>query len=361
MLDTTLTSRADLLFEIQGYEKDVAAARARQVAVLRELLRRDQQPGTDELAAVLDVSARTARSLLETARRTPELSDSMDRLASGGWSFDRAAAVASLVGAGADDDTVAAAEYRDIAGVDRLRALQRRITRRSEQEAHEQRSVRSWPSLDSAVGFIHAELTGTDWQVVTGALDSRGDRLPRDDAATAEQRRADALVALAHDWLDGRHPSTGDSASTAIITVLVDPDLASATNGEAGVSIPAGPRVGPSTLDEIMCGGAVEVVVSAVTGVPLAVGPTTRVVPPKVRRFVLARDGGCVVDGCTSRYRLEVHHIIPRSQGGSHDAENLVTLCWYHHHVAVHGRGERLDPQSPPTRRRLIPAWAHDP
>ena len=71
---------------------------------------------------------------------------------------------------------------------------------------------------------------------------------------------------------------------------------------------------------------------------------------------VIARDGGCVVDGCDSRYRLEVHHVIPRSEGGSHDAENLVTLCWYHHHVAIHGRGMRLDPQSPPGRRRLIPA-----
>jgi hypothetical protein len=361
MLDTALVSRADLLSEIQGYEQDVAAARARQVAVLRELLRRDQEPGVDELAALLDVSARTARALMETARRTPERSVSMDRLASGGWSFDRAAAVASLVGAGADDDTVAAAEYRDIAGVERLRALQRRITRRSELEAHEQRSVRSWPSLDSAVGFIHAELTGPDWQVVTGALDSRGDRLPRDNAATAEQRRADALVALAHDWLDGRHSATEESSSTPIVTILVDPELASATKGEAGVTIPAGPRVGPSTLDEIMCGGAVEVVVSADSGVPLAVGPTTRVVPPKVRRFVLARDGGCVVDGCTSRYRLEVHHVMPRSQGGTHDADNLVTLCWYHHHVAVHGRGERLDPQSPPSRRRLIPARDRDP
>jgi hypothetical protein len=361
MLDTVLTSRADLLSEIRGHERDVAAARSRQVRVLRELMRRGQEPGADELAALIDASTRTARDLLEAARRTPELSTSMERLSSGDWSFDRAAAVALLVGAGADDTTVAAAAHRDIAGVHRLRALQRRITRRTELEAHEQRSVRCWPSLDSSVGFLHAELTGADWQVVTVALDSRGDQLPRDRAATAEQRRADALVALAHDWLDGRHSTTEDSRSTAVVTVLVDPELASATNCEAGVTIPAGPRVGPSTLDEIMCGGAVEVVVSADFGVPLAVGPTTRVVPPKVRRFVLARDGGCVVEGCASRYRLEVHHVVPRSEGGTHDAENLVTLCWYHHHVSVHGRGMRIDPQSPPARRRLLPARGHDP
>ncbi|NNF87899.1 MAG: hypothetical protein HKM97_05200, partial [Acidimicrobiia bacterium] len=64
--------------------------------------------------------------------------------------------------------------------------------------------------------------------------------------------------------------------------------------------------------------------------------------------------------GCTSRYRLEIHHIIPRSQGGTHDLENLTTLCWWHHHIAIHGRGHHIDPHSPPHRRRIIPP-GHDP
>ncbi|MEE8491617.1 MAG: HNH endonuclease, partial [Acidimicrobiia bacterium] len=56
----------------------------------------------------------------------------------------------------------------------------------------------------------------------------------------------------------------------------------------------------------------------------------------------------------------EVHHIVPRSQGGTHDVENLATLCWWNHHVAIHGRGYRIDPTSPPQRRRIIPE-EHDP
>ena len=77
--------------------------------------------------------------------------------------------------------------------------------------------------------------------------------------------------------------------------------------------------------------------------------------PPKVRRMVLSRDGACTIDGCPSRYRLEVHHIVPRGRGGTHDGENLATVCWWHHHVAIHGRGNRIDPDSPIARRRLIP------
>jgi hypothetical protein len=121
------------------------------------------------------------------------------------------------------------------------------------------------------------------------------------------------------------------------------------------VALTAGPRIGPDTLDRILCEGSVEIIIGAGSGRPLAVGPTTRVVPPKVRRFVLNRDEGCTIDGCSSRYRLEVHHMIPRSQFGTHDAENLTTLCWWHHHVAVHARGHQIDLDSPPQRRRIVP------
>jgi len=144
------------------------------------------------------------------------------------------------------------------------------------------------------------------------------------------------------------------------VTVMVDPTLAGATGGEAGATVLNGPRVGPETLDLIMCTGSVEVLIDQASGKPLSVGPTSQVIPPKVRRYVLARDGGCVIDGCGSTYRLEVHHLVPSSQGGPHDPENLVTLCWYHHHVSVHGQRMQLDPGSPPHRRRLVPA-GHDP
>lgn len=301
----------------------------------------------------------TAKSLLETVLRTPELSAQMAELESGEWSFDRAAATASLIGAGADSETLDTARSRDIAGVHRLKPLQVRITRRTEAEAHEQRHLRAWPSLDEGAGFLSAQLTGPDWKTVTSALDRRGDLLPRDETVTAEQRRADALVALAHDFLDSRLTPVGRSAAP-VVSVMIDPTMAAPTDGEAGATIAAGPRVGPEMLDEIMCEGSVEVLVEARSGLPLAVGPTSRVVPPKIRRMVIHGDGGCVVDGCTSRYRLEVHHLVPSSQGGPHDPENLVTLCWYHHHVSVHGQRMQLDPGSPPHRRRLVPA-GHDP
>ena len=55
-------------------------------------------------------------------------------------------------------------------------------------------------------------------------------------------------------------------------------------------------------------------------------------IPPAVRRKVLRRDHGkCRVPDCRSARNLDVHHIVPREKGGSHDVENLITLCESHH------------------------------
>jgi len=55
-------------------------------------------------------------------------------------------------------------------------------------------------------------------------------------------------------------------------------------------------------------------------------------IPPTVRRLVLARDDArCQVPGCPNHRWLDLHHILPRSKGGTHNAANLVTVCTTHH------------------------------
>ena len=137
------------------------------------------------------------------------------------------------------------------------------------------------------------------------------------------------------------------------MVVAYDP-LAQDSRYEKGVEILAGPRVGPDIVDLVGCQGRVQRM--TVAGLGVVDHGTTSPTPPALRRMVLARDGGCAIAECGSVYRLEVHHILPRARGGPNTAGNLVTLCWWHHHVAVHRRGMRIDPQSPPGRRRLLPA-----
>lgn len=53
------------------------------------------------------------------------------------------------------------------------------------------------------------------------------------------------------------------------------------------------------------------------------------------RRAIYRRDGwGCVI--CSSGSHLQIHHAIPRGQGGSDFDENLVTLCAVCH-AQIHG------------------------
>ncbi|HEY5579024.1 MAG TPA: HNH endonuclease signature motif containing protein, partial [Acidimicrobiia bacterium] len=141
--------------------------------------------------------------------------------------------------------------------------------------------------------------------------------------------------------------------TTAQITVFLDASLAVSSHGQAGLEIPGGPRIGPEALSEWLCNGRVDYTVLQ-GGTPLGVGRNTRVIPPRLRRYVLFRDGGCAVEGCSSRYRLQAHHVLPFSEGGETEAENLVSLCWFHHHVLIHGYGYRIDPESPPGRRRFL-------
>ncbi len=58
----------------------------------------------------------------------------------------------------------------------------------------------------------------------------------------------------------------------------------------------------------------------------------TRTIPPAMRRCVTHRDGHrCAVPGCGARLWLDVHHLVPRAEGGKHDDANLALLCSAHH------------------------------
>ena len=68
-----------------------------------------------------------------------------------------------------------------------------------------------------------------------------------------------------------------------------------------------------------------------------AVPPHTKQsIPRPVRRHVLARDHHtCRFAGCRNSRGIEVHHIVPRAEGGSNHPENLIAICSIHH-SAIH-------------------------
>ncbi len=131
-----------------------------------------------------------------------------------------------------------------------------------------------------------------------------------------------------------------DDPPPAQLTVFVDTTQATPSNGQAGVVLEAGPRIGRDALEAILCDAVTEVTARGEDGTPMVYGRRTRTIPPALRRAIIHRDGNtCAGDGCPSTHRLQVHHIIPWSQGGTTDPDNLITLCWFHHQIVVHQQG----------------------
>jgi len=82
---------------------------------------------------------------------------------------------------------------------------------------------------------------------------------------------------------------------------------------------------------------------AASMSLPLDVGRPTEVVPPHLRRAIITRDRHCAFPGCDQPPAgCQVHHLVPRSQGGTTSLHNCYLLCTFHHLIAVHTWGWQL-------------------
>src|SRR5690606_7211647 len=70
---------------------------------------------------------------------------------------------------------------------------------------------------------------------------------------------------------------------------------------------------------------------------------TSNPMPPRLRESVMRKDSNRC-RACRSRNGLDVHHIYYKSQGGPHEASNLITLCKECHIPIVHADKKRFQP-----------------
>jgi len=355
-------SVADLESELVAVEAEISEARARQTVLVNEL-DRAQAPQSDGsrsmvewLQSHLDVDHRTARDLLLAGRRIGHHRYLSFQLADGHATFQRTIAALKYADTGATYDEVTASFGQDLDGVARLTAHRRRVAPRHEQDTFVGRYFTMQPSLDESSYRMHGQLPGIMGRSLEMALHQRGDELPQPaegEPSSRGRRNADALVTIAMDSLEGT--DTGAGAPAPLVTVFVDAAQPTIDTNRAvdTAQIAFGPIVGPNALEGLLCTGRIQVI-GLDDGTPVVTSRATRAIPRAIRHTVMHRDGGCTIDGCRSRYRLQPHHITPWSRGGDHTINNLTTLCWYHHHIAIHGEGYCIDPESPPQRRRLV-------
>jgi Domain of unknown function (DUF222)/HNH endonuclease len=292
------------------------------------------------VAGRLDMSKDTAKTLVRTMRRLHDRPDLQDGLAEGAVSFDRVEALSRIV------DDVGLMEWADVATIRREAAKRARVTSEDVHRTADDRFIVMQPSLDESWWRFWGGLDGPAGALVDKVLQEAADNLPDlpDGAHVSEGwRRATALV----ETLVSDEPPPGQ------VTVIVEASEAVETNGETGVVLEAGPRVGRDALRAILCDADTEVLARTGDGRFLDYGRKQRTAPPSLRRALLAQyNHMCGADGCDSRNRLQIHHLVPWSEGGETNQEDLVVLCWFHHQVVVHER--QLEIYFPTGDRRRI-------
>jgi hypothetical protein len=102
------------------------------------------------------------------------------------------------------------------------------------------------------------------------------------------------------------------------------------------------PREGPATIcgiplpdarvEQLRANATIEPVLVDEDGAVLAIGRRFPGMSPKRARAVVLRDGQCRCGrNCGVRHDLEIHHLVPRSWGGSDDVSNLASVFAGHH------------------------------
>ncbi|MDN3310764.1 DUF222 domain-containing protein [Microbacterium oryzae] len=213
------------------------------------------------------------------------------------------------------------------------------------------------------------------------------------DPRTATQKRHDALVAMLYAASRAAEtPTLGGAAPTVMIhitcddltTTRPDADADAGTSGrsgwdgssERGNDCPPGPPRPPgappppdtppppssppwsppqrrhsgiahldgasravpaSVARRIGCSGDILRAVYAPNGRILSLTSVQRTFTATQRKAIVARDGGCIIPGCTIPAAwCEIHHVQDHARGGPTHTDNGVLLCWWHHHHLEH-------------------------
>ena len=215
-------------------------------------------------------------------------------------------------------------------------------------------------STDDGMLRIVALLPPEDGELVLQALEAVRVPLPPQDPEDPEPvpdpaydrfaaSRSDALARVATLALESAAADQGgDAASTHQVVVHVDVGLLTGEQAEGRCQLEGGMPLSVATARRLGCDCEV-VALTERDGLPIDVGRRRRVVSPRLRRALEARDRTCRFPGCpVGSRRADAHHLLHWAMGGRTDLGNLLKLCKLHHRrlyegvyrIRKRGRGE---------------------
>jgi hypothetical protein len=256
----------------------------------------------DYLERVLGYAPRTAQDRLRVARALGSLSRLTDALASGELSFCAVRELTRVATPATEASWIAATRGKNLREIEDLVA-----------DHHPGDSPDDPRDPQARTHVVRFELSAETFALLRQAravLDDENGSNLADDAFVAQ---------LCSAVLDGRPSAEPTGRARFQIAMTVCERCGQGWQEGAGVQVP----VSAAAVEHAMCDAQH---VGSIDGP----GPERAYqdVPPSVARFAWRRDGGrCRVPGCRSARGLELHHIVHRADGGSHDAWNLILCC----------------------------------
>ncbi len=302
--------------------------RVEELAVTRVL---DERDALDPAVAGADgVSARAARATRETARALESLPHITAAPHDGALSAEQLAAVVQLADETSDSEWASCAPGMDPAELNRrVRCLRKP----SNTEARERRDARfltmRW-TADKGMLHIRGALADLDGALFEAPIQRLAEQLspPKGEPwERFERRAADALVQLCHpttDEDDGEPNRHAPKMATKPLLQIPIPLEGPATI--CGIPLP------DTRIEQLRANATLEPVLVGDDGTIVAIGRRFPGLSPKLARAIRLRDQECRCGrNCGIRHGLEIHHLRPRSWGGTDQASNLALLYGGHH------------------------------
>jgi hypothetical protein len=304
-------------------------ARAEELAIVGVL---DERGALDsDVAGSMGVSARVERDTLDTARALGSLPAIAAVARDGRLSDEQLVAVAQLADSSTDREWAERAPDCSPSELQRMARAQRTPTAEESMVRHRARSLRLWWNDEKTVLHVRGELPdllGAKVEATINDMVERARPAPGEGWEPRDRRAADAFGQLC-DMQRGTADDLSPRPAAKPVLVVEVPQHGPAVVG--GVALP------DSVVEQLRANATIEPVLVDDQGVPVAIGRRTTPISPKKARSVLRRDGSCRC-GCGLRHGLDIHHLVPRSWGGSDDVSNLAALFAPHHRQYIpHG------------------------
>jgi hypothetical protein len=297
--------------------------------VLRVL---DERGRIDPTVGLDGESARTVREKVETARALESLPAVAAAAHAGDLSAEQLGAVARL--ADEDSDAEWARRAPNVAPADLARLARTQVKPSTEdaRRRYEARSLRMWWAPDTGMLHLHGQfpdVMGAKLEATIQRLTERAKPTKGKAWASFEHRAADALAVMCDAVDVAERVETPTLAAKPLFMVQFPKD------GPAEV---AGIPLADAVVEQLRANASIEPMLVDDTGVPVVIGNRTSGLSPKVIRAVLLRDGHCRCENCDLRYGLQIHHLRPRSWGGTDEISNLAAVASVHHPMLIpHG------------------------